>query len=292
MKSFEGIFTALITPFFDGEVDFESLERLVKFQVDGGVKGFVVNGTTAESPNLSEEEVKEIFLRVRKLVGDSFPLIVGTGSNSTSKTIQFTKKAEEWGADAALVVVPYYNKPTQEGLCLHFEAVAKETQLPIILYNVPGRTITELKPETLIKLQELKNIIGIKEASGNLEYIKWALPKVKENFLFTSGDDATSMEFISCGGRGVISVASHVYPRDFVSLSERAINHFDEVKKEYKKYDRLNELLFVEPNPTPVKQALQEMGVIRSAECRLPLTKMSQDNAKLLKAELGTLGIL
>ncbi|MBN8535669.1 MAG: 4-hydroxy-tetrahydrodipicolinate synthase [Deltaproteobacteria bacterium] len=292
MEKFKGIFTALITPFKNGKIDFSSLEKLVKFQINKGVNGFVINGTTAESPNLSSEEVNEIFKKVKGWAG-SLPLIVGTGTNSTSQTIENTKKAQLMGADAALVVVPYYNKPPQRGLELHFRAVAKSTNLPVILYNVPGRTITSLDPETVKKISLEPNVIGIKEASGKMDVAEKILDLMSQSFLMLSGDDASYVDFLGVGGHGVISVASHIIPNQFVDWTTLVKNNqLEQARKEIKKYERLINLLFVEANPIPVKKALEFMGIIESAECRLPLVELKEVYSEALKEEMKNVGLL
>lgn len=278
-KQFSGVITALITPFRSGEIDMESFERLVRQQLQGGVQGFVINGTTAESPTLTEAECEKLFYAAKKLVPEKFPLIVGTGSNNTQKTIELSKKAERWGADAVLLVVPYYNKPPQRGLFEHFKAVASAIQIPSILYNVPGRTITSLELETIKKLSEHPNIIGIKEASGNIEFAKQIRRACGEGFTLLSGDDATYDAFMAAGGDGCISVAAHVVPESLL-------------KTQASKHKELIDLLFVEANPIPVKKVMQLMGVIQSAEVRLPLVEASEETTNKLKSILQREGLL
>ncbi|HRO66936.1 MAG TPA: 4-hydroxy-tetrahydrodipicolinate synthase [Pseudobdellovibrionaceae bacterium] len=293
MNPLKGVFTALITPFQNGKIDFASLERLLARQLAGGIDGFVVNGTTAESPTLSEEEVADLFSFVRKKVGAKVPLILGTGSNSTEDTIAATRRAEQWGADAALVVVPYYNKPPQRGLFAHFKAVADATRLPILLYNVPGRTITSLELETIRKLSEIENIVGIKEASGKIEFASEIRKACGKDFVLLSGDDGTYAKFLEAGGDGVISVASHILPEAF-SRWTKALHQGDAASslKEIPQYAKVIDLLFVEANPIPVKKALQFMGVIQSASLRLPLVEMDEKLALSLKEEMVRCGIL
>ena len=215
---FSGVFTALITPFKGGAVDWNSLKRLVHAQLDGGIKGFVINGTTAESPVLEESERDEIFRFIRKEVGTEFPLVMGTGSNSTAKTIRDTKRAQELGAAGVLVVVPYYNKPPQRGLFQHFQKVAECTSLPVMLYNVPSRTITRLELDTVVELSRISNIVGIKEASGDIGLAKNLVEQCEPGFLVTSGDDGSFIDLVGAGGRGIISVASHIMPRTVCRL--------------------------------------------------------------------------
>lgn len=279
MKKFSGLITALITPFQDQKIDFDSLLNLIQHQLKDGVEGFVINGTTAESPNLSEEEISQIFQFVKKNVPDNFPLILGTGSNSTAKTISDSKKAEKLGADAVLVVVPYYNKPPQRGLFEHFKSVADQINIPVILYNVPSRTITSLEVETVKKLSAHPNIIGIKEASGNIETARQIRQQCGNEFILLSGDDGTYDEFMKAGGNGVISVASHIIPK---AMKEQRIPE----------YKNLIDLLFCEANPIPLKAALQMMGIIKSSELRLPLVKLAASQAEKMKAELKAKGLL
>ena len=275
MKLFSGTYTALVTPFKNGQIDYVSFEKLIKKQIADGVDGFVVNGTTGESPTLSKDEVSTLFKKAKSIVGASKKLILGTGSNSTQKTIEMTKLAEELHADAALVVVPYYNKPPQAGLIAHFKAVAESVSIPIILYNVPGRTITSLAPESVIALSEIKNIVGIKDATGDMEYFKKYKNNVKSEFVFLTGDDGTYPEFMKLGGDGVISVASHIMPaKDFAQQLE------------------MIQMLFIEANPIPVKKALQLQGVIETADCRLPLVEMSLENSEKLQKLMQQQGFL
>ncbi len=290
---FKGVFTALITPFKNQKVDYVSLEKLVIQQLAGKVDGFIVNGTTAESPNLSEQEVSEIFKKIRTWTKGNVPLILGTGSNSTEKTIASTRQAFEMGADAALVVVPYYNKPPQQGLYLHFKAVAESSKFPIILYNVPSRTITSLDPETVIRLAEIKNIIGIKEATGNMEIARKIIENTHKEFVLLSGDDGTYVEFLKNKGHGVISVASHLIPGVFASLTASAKKGMHaENEALLKKYKHLIDLLFIEANPIPLKKAMQYMGIIESPELRLPLIEVSKEGADQLKTEMTRLGLI
>ena len=273
MKPFSGVTTALITPFLNGDVDLKSLEKLVENQLKRGIQGFVINGTTAESPTISESERAQIFSLIKKIVPSAFPLIMGTGTNSTEKTVEESKVAEKIGADAALVVVPYYNKPPQAGLFQHFKAVADEINIPVILYNVPGRTITALEIDTIKKLSEHPNIIGIKEASGNINFAKQIRDVCGNEFLLLSGDDVTYDAFMAAGGDGVISVCSHIIPEAMLKI--QASQYLD-----------LINTLFIEANPIPIKMALRLLGIIRSAELRLPLVTMSSGATEKLKTEL------
>lgn len=292
MKKFEGVFTALVTPFKNGEVDWASLKSLVRMQVEGGVQGLVISGTTGESPTISLEETKKIFDFVRGESGGVLRLVVGTGSNSTSTTIATTKQAQSWGAEAALVVVPYYNKPSQRGLLEHFTAIAREGGLPVILYNVPGRTITKLELPTIQKLAEVPGIIAIKEASGDIEFGKSIAQST--GLLLSSGDDGTCFALAGVGGRGVISVISHLIPKEFSNWMKRAASgESEKVSQEFAtKYGALNNALYVEANPVPVKYALWKMGVIASPELRLPLTALDESHRANLDALLKQGGLV
>jgi 4-hydroxy-tetrahydrodipicolinate synthase len=276
---FNGAITALVTPFKNGKIDLNSFEKIMKYQLDRGIQGFVINGTTGESPTLLPEELSALFNRARSLVGKEFPLIMGVGTNSTAQTCQNAKVAEALGADAILVVVPYYNKPPQRGLFQHFMQVAESTQLPVILYNVPGRTITSLEVETIAKLAEHPRIVAIKEASGNIEFAKSILSQCSKSLTLLSGDDESYEAFLKAGGEGIISVASHILPKEFVNKKIR--NHLNLIK-----------LLYVEPNPIPVKMALYLLGQIESPECRLPLVTALDSTAEKLKAALKQAGLL
>ncbi len=279
IEQLKGVYTALVTPFWQGRVDFPSLERLVSEQLQAGIRGFVVNGTTAESPTLLEHEVEEIFFFVKKMLPPDARLILGVGSNSTQHTLEKVKKAQDWGAHAFLVVVPYYNKPPQRGLYQHFVQIAEQSLAPVILYNVPSRTVTHLEIKTIADLSSRPNILGIKEASGNIPWDKELMAQVGGNFLYLSGDDATYEEFLALGGHGIISVASHILPQAYL-------------QGEIKKYLPLIQSLYMESNPIPVKMALYLLGLIRSPECRLPLVEGSPETRNSLQASLKSYGLL
>jgi 4-hydroxy-tetrahydrodipicolinate synthase len=277
-ENFHGIHTALVTPFEANKINFDDLTKMVHFQQAAGVRGFVVNGTTAESPTLSFSEAEGIFKHLRKIAKTS-TLFFGTGSNSTQTTIETSQRAQVLGADALLVVVPYYNKPPQRGLYQHFANVAAAVQIPMFLYNVPGRTGVGLSPETIAELAKIKNIIGIKEASGDLHFLKTTQALCPKDFIFLSGDDGTADAFQSQGGHGVISVASHIVPKAMVEQKTAP-------------YAKLIDLLFAEANPIPVKHALMLMGQIKSDELRLPLVAHDRELAKKLKEEMLKTGVL
>lgn len=282
MKKIEGIYTALVTPFNNGNIDEESFVKLVKTQVADGVSGFVINGTTGESPTLEIEEVKKLYKLARVTVGESFPLVLGAGLNNTKKNIELMKQLEDLKPAAWLCVVPYYNKPSQEGLFQHFAALADSTNIPILLYNVPGRTITSLAVETIARLAKHKNIIGIKEASGDLTILEKGKALTDKDFIWLSGDDGTATAFNLKGGDGCISVGSHIVTKEFVQLDiESRKRNLSSVQQAelLKRASLLNDLwkwLYIEPNPVPVKWFLYKMGMIRSAEMRLPLVSLDE----------------
>jgi 4-hydroxy-tetrahydrodipicolinate synthase len=291
MEKFKGVFTALITPFKNGAIDYQSLEKLVQFQIQNGVDGFVINGTTAESPNLSHQEIAELFKKVKSWAPKSV-LIMGTGSNSTAKTIEDTKKASELGADAVLVVVPYYNKPSQEGMYQHFKAVAESVDLPIVLYNIKGRTGVNMETDTLLRLAEIKNIVGMKEASGDLKQIKEVIDRTPKEFLVYSGDDGLTLEVMKLGGDGVISVASHIVGPQIKKVLELSLQKkFDEAAKLDLPLQDLYKVLFITSNPVPLKAAMQMMG-FNAGGVRLPLVSANENERKQIEAVLAKLGIL
>ena len=293
MKNFKGTFTALITPFMNGKVDFSSLEKLIRQQLANGVDGFVINGTTAESPVLSLEEQVELFNFIKSKSRQDTVLIMGTGSNNTQKTIEASRRAETLGADAVLVVVPYYNKPPQRGLYEHFKAVASAIKIPVILYNVPGRTITSLATETIASLSKISNIIGIKEASGKIDFAQEIIKACGKDFVMLSGDDGTYVDFLAAGGHGVISVATHVIPAQMVQWKKWvAEGHTEKARADISKHMKLIDALFMEANPIPVKKALQLMGICESGELRLPLVELEKENTEKLKSEMKSVGVL
>lgn len=274
---FEGVITALITPFKNNEVDYSSLKKLIKNQMDQGIDGFVVHGTTAESPTTTDAEKEKIFQFIKSEVSGKIPLIVGTGSNSTQETILKSQKAEKWGADAILVVVPYYNKPPQRGLYEHFNKVANSVEIPTVLYNVPGRTITSLELDTILALSENKKIIGIKEATGDIEFGSKIIQKCRKDFHVLSGDDKTCMGLAAKGGKGVIGVVTHLISGPMRDLYKKIKSGDKDALTSYEKYFSLIDSMYLEANPIPVKYALKKMGILDSEELRLPLVALSQD---------------
>lgn len=286
---FDGVMTAIVSPMIDSKLDKESYLALIKQQYEGGVRKLVINGTTGESPSLEWNEVEDLVKWTRES-DYQFDIVVGAGGNATAKVISLAKKAEAIGADAILSVVPYYNKPTQEGLYQHFQSIASSIKIPVILYNVPGRTITSLEVNTIKRLSEIENIVAIKEATGDVSLIKDILkeaPKLK----VLSGDDGTYLASALEGCHGVISVISHIIPDKFVNWTKRAHEGDRDVLTEYAAYNDLCDLLFSEPNPVPVKTCLKEMGVISSDSVRLPLVECSKSLTKTMNAERNKLEI-
>lgn len=290
---FTGTYTAIVTPFKDGQIDAAALERLIKSQIKGGVDGVVPVGTTGESPTLSYEEHIEVIRLAVKFARGKVKVIAGTGGNSTSEAIYLTKAAEEAGADASLQVAPYYNKPTPEGLFQHFHAVARATRLPIILYSIPGRCAVEIGVDTVKRLaQDSVNIIGIKEASGNADRVSQLRAALGPGFTILSGDDALTLAFMALGAHGVVSVASNVIPRGVANLVEAFRRGKPELAlKLHAKYYPLFKDLFIETNPAPVKAALAMMGMMED-EIRLPLVTVSAANKEKLRASLKACGVL
>jgi 4-hydroxy-tetrahydrodipicolinate synthase len=286
----QGSLVAMVTPMrSDGEVDEESLERLVEFHVEAGTDGIIAVGTTGESATLDEAEHIHVVRRVVELAAGRIPVIAGTGGNSTTEALRLTRRAHEVGADACLLVVPYYNKPTQEGLYRHFKTVAEAVPLPQILYNVPGRTACDMLPETVRRLSEIPNIVGIKEAS-DLARVRELLERCGETFAVYSGEDAIAMEAILAGGRGVISVTANVAPEQMHEMCRLALA--GDRKGAHAVNERLAELhgaLFAESNPIPVKWALHEMGLIPPG-IRLPLTPLSEAHRARVRRALEVAG--
>lgn len=292
MKNLKGVFTAIVSPFKNDKLDFESLDKLLNHQIQNGVDGFVINGTTGESPTLKSSEREEMLKHFQGKAGGK-TLIFGTGSNSTEKTIADSQRAEQFGADAILVVVPYYNKPPQRGLVQHFKAVAKNVSVPVILYNVPGRTVAGLNADSIAELSSVKNIVGIKEATGDINFLKEIKSKVPADFILLSGDDGTYVEFLRTGGHGVISVTSHVFPRAMKTW-EKMVAGGEGAKavEDFTRYKKLTELMFAEANPIPVKAALKMMGLLASDELRLPLVSLEEKWQSPIMAELKNLQLI
>ncbi len=283
---FSGTFTALVTPFRNGEVDVEALEGMVEFQIEHGVSGLVPCGTTGETPAMSEAEDRVVVETVVRVAAGRVPVVAGTGSNSTDMAIKYTKMAQEVGADGSLQVAPYYNKPTQEGLYRHFAAIAESTDLPLILYNIPGRTSVTISAETMARLAEIPNIVGVKDSTLSMNMISDVISLCGEEFDVLSGDDPMTLPLIALGGVGVISVASNVAP-GAVSDMVKALLEGDWVRGRELHYELLPlfRALFVETNPIPVKTAASLLGLC-SDEMRLPLIPMGGENLRRLQETL------
>ncbi|UVL57618.1 4-hydroxy-tetrahydrodipicolinate synthase [Pseudomonas sp. B21-035] len=272
-----GSMVALVTPMdAQGRLDWDSLSKLVDFHLENGTHAIVAVGTTGESATLDVNEHIEVIKAVVKQVNGRIPVIAGTGANSTSEAVHLTRNAKEAGADACLLVVPYYNKPTQEGLFQHFKHIAEAVDIPQILYNVPGRTSCDMQAETVIRLSTVPNIIGIKEATGDLKRAKAILDGVSKDFIVLSGDDPTAVELILLGGKGNISVTANVAPREMADLCEAALEgNAQKARAINEQLMPLHKDLFIEANPIPVKWALVEMGLMHKG-IRLPLTWLSE----------------
>jgi 4-hydroxy-tetrahydrodipicolinate synthase len=283
---FSGTFTALVTPFRNGEVDVEALEGMVEFQIQHGVSGLVPCGTTGETPAMSEAEDRVVVETVVRVANGRVPIVAGTGSNSTDMAIKYTKMAQEVGADASLQVAPYYNKPTQEGLFRHFAAIAESTDLPLVLYNIPGRTGVTISAETMARLAEIPNVVGVKDSTLSMNMIADVISLCGEDFDVLSGDDPMTLPLVALGGRGVISVASNVAP-GAVSDMVRALLEGDWERGRELHYELLPlfRALFVETNPIPVKTAASLLGLC-SDEMRLPLVPMEGENLRVLQETL------
>ncbi len=287
-----GAMVALITPMFkDGSVDFDALKNLVEFHINNGIKAIISMGTTGESATLNQKEHIEVIQKTIAFANGRVAVIAGTGANSTFEAIELTQAAQDLGADAALLVTPYYNKPTQEGLYQHYKTVASAVEIDQILYNVPGRTAVDLLPETAIRLSTIDNIIGIKDATGDLQVAQALIDGCPQDFLLYSGDDITAVEFILMGGHGGISVSANVAPAQVSSAYQAA---FDGDKKLAKNIDaklyNLHRHLFIESNPIPVKWAMHKMGKC-DVGIRLPLTQLSSPYQAVLEQDLSELGL-
>jgi 4-hydroxy-tetrahydrodipicolinate synthase len=283
---FSGSYVALVTPFKNNRVDVDKLEELVEFHVNKGTAGIAPCGTTGESATLSHEEHRLVIETVVRAVNGRIKVIAGTGSNSTTEAIELTRFAKEVGTDGCLVITPYYNKPTQNGLYLHFKVISETVDVPIVMYNVPGRTGVNMLPSTVAKLAKINNIVGLKEASGDISQVSQIVMDCGEDFDVLSGDDAMTFPIMAIGGKGVISVAANIVPEKMAGLVE-AFNKGD-IKKAREMHLKMFPLfgaMFYETNPIPVKTAMNLMGMI-SDELRLPLCKMSEENLAKLKTVL------
>ncbi|WP_456388325.1 4-hydroxy-tetrahydrodipicolinate synthase [Desulfolithobacter sp.] len=292
-KNIQGAITAIVTPMRDGKVDEQGLADLIEFQVESGIHGIVPCGTTGESATLDFDEHKRVIELTVKTVNGRVPVIAGTGANNTLEAIDLTESAKASGADAVLSVVPYYNKPSQEGLYQHFKAITEAVDIPMVLYNVPGRTVTNMAPATVARLAELPNVIGIKEACGSLNQVSEIIRLCPKDFIVLSGDDFTAMPTVLVGGKGVISVTSNVMPGAMARLMEAALA--GDLKKANELHYHLFPLMgamFCYPSPAPAKKALEILGRIKSGEVRLPMTSMDEGSIEVLKKAMQGVGLL
>ena len=274
---FKGVFTALLTPFKNGELDEVSFRSFIDFQIESGIHGLVPVGTTGESPTVSHDEHKLAVEICIDQASKKVPVIAGTGSNNTAEAIELTNHACEKGADAALVVTPYYNKPNQEGLYAHYKAIAENSDIPIMIYSIPGRSIVDMNLETMNKLFQIKNIIGVKDATSDTSRVFKYKSIIGDSFNQLSGEDATTLAYMTYGGHGSISVTSNIAPKlcsDFMNLC--LAGKFDEASKVNDKLMKLHECLFIEPSPGPAKYAAEKLGLM-SRELRLPLVEISKN---------------
>jgi len=282
---------ALITPFQDGEIDFETFEELIEFQLECGIDGIVPVGTTGESPTLSYEEHKKVIERVVKVVGGQVPVIAGAGANSTAEAIELTAFARKVGADATLQVGPYYNKPMQEGFYQHFKAIAENVDLPVVLYNIPGRCGAGMTPETIARLAEIENIVAIKEATGSLDQASEIATRC--DITIISGDDSLTLPLASVGGKGVISVVANIVPADVKAMTDLILEgDFVSALKWHKKLFALSKgMLTLATNPIPVKAAMAILNRA-SEELRLPMTPLEEDKRLVLEKTLADYGLI
>ena len=289
---FAGSMVALVTPFKDGKVDRTSLEGLVEFHVEHGTSGIVPCGTTGESATLSHEEHEDVIKAVIKAVNKRVPVIAGTGSNSTEEAVRLTRAAEKSGADGALMISPYYNRPTQEGIYQHYKKVADSVGIPIIIYNIPGRTGSKIEPETLARLAEIKNVAGVKEATGSVDQAIDVIRLCGDRLAVYSGEDSLTFSLMALGGKGVISTVANIAPKEMSQLTEACLKGNWERGREFQfKLMPLIRAVFLETNPIPIKTALSLMGKC-TGELRLPLTPMSEGALKKMKQAMTDFGLL
>ena len=290
--NFSGCMVALVTPFKDNKVDWESVESLVEFHIENGIHGIVPCGTTGESATLTHKEHNEVVEAVVKFVKKRVAVIAGTGSNSTQEAIEFTRSAEQAGADGALMISPYYNRPTQEGIYQHYKKVASEVHIPLIIYNIPSRTGSKIEPETLARLAEVKNIAGVKEATGSVDQAMEVLRLCGDGLEVYSGEDSLTFSLMALGGKGVISTVANVAPREMSQLTRACFEgDWEKGRKIQFQLIPLIRSLFIETNPIPVKTALAVMGKC-GGELRLPMTPMGEQNVKKLKKAMSDFGLI
>ena len=289
---FKGVFVAIVTPFKNGKIDEEALRGLIDFQIAGGVDGIVPCGTTGESATLNHEEHDQVIRIAVDACKGKASVLAGTGSNSTQEAIQLSRNAKNAGADGLLQITPYYNKPNQEGLYHHFSSIADAVDLPIILYNVPSRTSVNMVPETVVRLEKIEKIVGIKEASGSLQAISKIIDNCGKDFTVLSGDDPLLWPILAIGGKGVISVTANILPAKVAALCKAAaIGDIAGARSLHYELMDINDSLFIDTNPIPVKAALHLMGKIEN-ELRGPLIKLSKDTLERLKKAMACHGLL
>jgi len=289
---FKGSIVAIVTPFKKGKVDEKALGNLIEWHILQGTHGIVPCGTTGESATLDYKEHYRVIEFTIKTVNKRVPVIAGTGANATDETVMLTKQAKKYGADAALLVTPYYNKPTQEGLYRHYKKIAESVDIPLVLYNVPGRTAVNLLPSTVARLAEIKNIVAIKEASGDMKQVSEVVRLCGDRITVISGDDFTTLPLLALGGKGVISVSANVAPKDVSTMCSSWLKgQYDKARSIHYKLEPLNTVMFIETNPIPVKTALAMMGKIQE-ELRLPLCEMSSANKEKLRKVLVDLKLI
>lgn len=290
---FTGVLPAVVTPFKNGEVDEEGLRQLIEFQIENGVHGIVPCGTTGESATLSHEEHERVVEIAVAQVKGRVPVVAGTGSNNTAEAIRLTAHAKKAGADGVLMISPYYNKPTQEGLYQHYKKVAEAVDIPIVVYNIPGRTAVNIEPTTFARLAEIDNIVGVKEASGSMKQITEIIRLCGDKITVVSGEDFLTYPLMAVGGKGVICVVANIVPKDMAELCNLLLaGEFEKGRKLYYRLLPLCHAMFYETNPAPIKAALNMIGKISSAEVRLPLAPMSADNLEKLRKDLQAYGVL
>lgn len=293
MSIFRGTFVAIVTPFTDGQIDEQGLVDLIEFHIANGTHGIVPCGTTGESATMSHEEHHRVVQLTVKTVAGRVPVLAGSGSNSTAEAIELTRHAKESGADGVLMVSPYYNKPSQEGIYQHYRAVAEAVAIPIILYNVPSRTSSNILPATVARLAEVPGIAGIKEATGDLNQVSEVIRLCPDDFAVLSGDDFTSMPTVLLGGTGVISVTSNVAPKDMAAMMEAALaGDLARAKELHYRLFPLMQAMFYDTNPVPAKKTLELMGRIKSGAPRLPLAPMNDETLARLKVALTDYGLI
>jgi 4-hydroxy-tetrahydrodipicolinate synthase len=290
---FTGVLPAVVTPFKNGAVDEESLRQLIEFHIENGVHGIVPCGTTGESATLSHEEHERVVEITVDQVKGRVPVVAGTGSNNTAEAIRLTAHAKKAGADGVLMISPYYNKPTQEGIYQHYKKIAEEVPIPIVIYNIPGRTASNIEPSTFARLAEIDTIVGVKEASGSMKQITEIIRLFGDKLTVVSGEDFLTYPLMSVGGKGVICVVANIVPRDMADLCNLLLaGDFEKSRELYYRLLPLCHAMFYETNPAPVKVALEMMGKISSGEVRLPLAPMSDVNKGKLRKDLEAYGVL